>query len=476
MPTGKQLQEMVRQGRFPEVRRHLARPGVTAVDPDVQRARAALAYWEGRFDDAAGIYRALLETHDDPADAAALGRSLYQAGRFREAVEGYRAWAGRWPERAIFLLGLGDSLDAVGETEEARLALRQAVEIDRDSGSAWYRLTALGDYNWLHGRRERLLAPANPDRNLPDRYAKEFAAGRYLEKQGRWDEAFRRLSRGNELRRGGQQYDFRRKIDAARLVMDDWAAQDWSEAPPAHESRAPIFVVGMPRSGTSMVEQILDSHPEVRGIGESNALSQEIAGTLRGSREPISKLDWRPAAKRYLERVAPLAGDARRFVDKMVFNFNTIGFIRCMFPNASIIHCRRDPLDTCISSFRTNFDRRELSYNLTELGWFFGYYEGMMDFWQERFPDAIIEVSYERLVHDPRRRIAGLLEALGLPWSEHCLEFHKNPRRVRTASKYQVREPVHTASIGRAEPYRGHLAPLEKAIEQARGWMRPEAG
>jgi tetratricopeptide (TPR) repeat protein len=467
---------MVRQGRLPEVRRHLARPGVTTADPEVKRATAALAYREGRFDEAAELYRALLEAHDDPADAVALGRSLFQAGQFGVAAEAYRVWARRWPGSAIFLCGLGDCLDAIGEVEEARRALREAVEIDRDSGGAWYRLTALGDYNWLHGRRQRLLAPANPERNLPDRYAKEFAAGRYLEKQGQWDEAFRRLSRGNELRRNEQQYDFRRKIDVARLVMEDWEGQDWAEAPPAHESRAPIFVVGMPRSGTSLVEQILDSHPEVRGISESSALRQEIARTLRGSREPISKLDWRPAANRYLERVGPLVGDARRFVDKMVFNFNSIGFIRHMFPNACIIHCRRDPLDTCISCFRTNFDRPELSYNLTELGWFFGYYEGMMAFWQEHFPDAIIEVNYEQLVHDPRRRIARLLEALGLPWSERCLEFHKNPRQVWTASKYQVQEPVHTTSIGRAEPYRGHLAPLEEAIEEARGWMRRDAG
>lgn len=475
MPTGKQLEEMVRQGRLPEVRRHLARPGVPARDPDVQRAGAALALREGRFDDAARIYRALLEAHDDPADAEALGWVLLQAGRYEDAAESYRAWAGRWPERAIFLSGLADSLDALGEVEEARGALRRAVETDPDSGGAWYRLTTLGDYDWLHDRSKRLLEPAAPDRSLPDRYAKEFAAGCYLEKQGRWDEAFQRLSRGNELRRGARQHDFRRKIDAARRVMDDWEAQDWSGALPGHDSGAPIFVVGMPRSGTSLVEQILDSHPGVRGIGESGVLQQEIARTLQSSRQPVARLDWRPAAERYLERVRPLAGDAERFVDKMMFNFNTIGFIRRMFPYARIIHCRRDPLDTCISCFRTNFASQELSYNLTELGWFYGYYEGMMAFWQEQFPDALIEVSYERLVADPDRRIRRLLEDLDLPWSEACLGFHRNPRQVRTASKYQVRQPAHTASIGRAAPYRAYLGPLEEAIEQARGWMRREA-
>lgn len=472
MPTGKQLQEMVRQGRRSEARQFLSRSGAPASDPEFERARAALAASEGRIDDAVQIYDALLDSHDDPADAESLGGLLLQAGRHEEAISRYRAWVARWPGRSIFLCGLGDCLESVGDVEEARLVLRRAAEIDSDCGGAWYRLTMLGDYDWLHGQRDRLLKPADQARNLPNRYTKEFAAGRYLEKLGEWDDAFQRLSQGNELRRGSQQYNFRKKIDAARLVMQDWSAQDWTRALPGHESDAPVFVIGMPRSGTSLVEQILDSHPEVRGIGESGALQQEIAGTLRSSREPVSRLDWREAASRYLERVSSEAGAASRFVDKMIFNFNTIGFIRRMFPNASILHCRRDPFDTCISCFRTCFASPEMSYNLRELGWFFGYYEGMMGFWQTQFPDGVIQVNYEQLVNDPHGQIGRLLEELSLPWSESCLEFHRNRRLVKTASMYQVRRPAYTASIGRAEPYRKHLGPLHEGIDEARGWMR----
>lgn len=472
MSTGKQLQEMVQQGRLSEVRQYLSRSVAPASDPEFERARAALATREHRFDDAVQIYDALLDSHNDPADAESLGGLLLQAGRREEAISRYRAWVGQWPGRSIFLCGLGDSLESVGNVEEARLVLRRATEIDSDCGGAWYRLTMLGDYDWLHGQRDRLLEPADQARNLPDRYTKEFAAGRYLEKLGKWDDAFQRLSHGNELRRGSQQYNFRKKIDAARLVMRDWGAQDWTRALPGHESNAPVFVIGMPRSGTSLVEQILDSHPEVRGIGESGVLQQEIARTMRNSREPVSRLDWRATAIRYLERVRSEVGTASWFVDKMVFNFNTIGFIRRMFPNASILHCRRDPFDTCISCFRTCFASLAMSYNLRELGWFFGYYEGMMDFWQTQFPNGIIEVNYEQLVNDPHEQIGRLLEDLSLPWSENCLEFHRNRRMVKTASMYQVRQPTYTASIGRAEPYRQHLGPLYEGIDEARGWMR----
>lgn len=466
---------MLRQGRLPEVRRHLAQSGRSTSDPGMRRARADLAWMERRFDDAAEHYRALLDSRGNPADAKALGRLLLQSERGEEAAAYYRDWCERWPGDPDFLCGMGDSLESVGDIEGAKSALRRAVTIDVDCGGAWYRLTILGDFDWLHDQHERLLTPAQANRDQLSRYMKEFAAGLYLENQERWEEAFERLTSGNELRRGAHQQDFRRKINAARLVMQDWRAQDWTRAMPGHESDAPIFVVGMPRSGTSLVEQILDSHPQVRGIGESAALQQETARTLMSSRKPIARLDWHAAASRYLDRVASIAGGSERFVDKMVFNFNTVGYIRRMFPNACIVHCRRDPIDTCVSCFRTCFDNRAMSYNLQELGWFFGYYEGLMDFWQEQYPNAVIEMEYEALVREPHREISRLLKSLDLPWSDRCLEFHENSRVVKTASIYQVRRPIYTTAVGRAKPYRRYLGPLLDGLEQAREWMRQDA-
>lgn len=476
MQAARHFFDLVQQNRFTEARQLLAQADEGLGDePMVRRGRALMAYREGDPGQAIAIYRGLLEAHGDPVDAEALGGLLLRTQRFEEARAAYEDWARRWPDRRELLSGYVDSLEAVGDPDTARVKLRRIVELDPSAGRAWYRLTMLGDYEWIHERREALLTADKETRDRSDRYAREFAAARYLETQGEWDEAFRRMQRANELRRSEGTLNIRKKISAAQTVMKDWSAQDWDSAAPGHGSRAPIFIVGMPRSGTSLVEQILDSHPDVEGIGERPFMQQEIARTLRGSNLPVARLDWVSAGECYLQRVREAVGDMDRFADKMFFNFNTVGFIRRIFPNARIVHCRRDPLDTCIACFRTNFNALDLSYNLRELGWFYGYYEGMMDFWDQQFGESITEVKYERLVSEPRQQIAGLLDALDLPWSESCLRFHENPRVLRTASIYQIKRPVYTSAVGRAEHYRRHLRPLEKAIEEAKGWMRPPA-
>lgn len=477
MSSADRLVHLVQQNRLAEARQYLERADDSlAGNPKVERARAILAYREGRIEDAIRIMRQLLDEYPGPDEATILGWLFTQAERFEEASEQYRCFLREWPDHASLWSGFANNLEYLGETEEALHAWRRAVDLDPDAGVAWFRLTMLNDYAWLHDRREQLLAPVSVDRELNDRYGGEFAAGRYLEHCGEWDEAFRRLQRANELRRKAGGLNIRKKIAAAQTVMADWVAQDWTTALPGEPSPAPIFIVGMPRSGTSLLEQILDSHPDVQGIGEQPYLAQEVTRTLKSSREPVARLDWREAGRRYLERVRQMAGDAPRFTDKMMHNFNSVGFIRCMFPNARVIYCRRDVLDNCMSCYRANFNTLTLSYNLQELGWFYGYHEGMMEFWRAQFPDAVIEVQYESMVNEPREQVERLLNALDLPWAESCMKFHENPRVVRTASVHQVRQRIYTSSIGRAEPYRRHLEPLLEAVDQARDWMRPPVG
>lgn len=476
MEAARHFCNLVEQNRLTEAKRFLAQTDEdVSEDPRVRRARAVMAWREGDPDEAIDIYRSLVDAHADPADAEALGGLLLRTGRFDEAAAAYRGWTRRWPERREFQGGYADSLESAGDKEAAKAVLRRIVDREPGAGRAWYRLSMMGDYDWIHERRRQLLAEDDGTGDLADRCAREFAAARYLETRGEWDEAFRRLQQANELRRTVGTLNIRKRISAAVTVMRDWTAQDWDAAAPGHPSGAPIFIVGMPRSGTSLLEQILDSHPEVEGIGERPYMQQEIARTLRESRLPVARLDWAAAGERYLERVREVAGEVGRFADKMFFNFNTVGFIRRIFPNAHIVYCRRNPLDTCIACFRTDFNSLELSYDLRELGWFYGYCEGMMTFWRQQFGGSITEVRYEDLVAEPRERIAELLESLGLPWSEQCLKFHENPRVLRTASIYQIRRPVYTDAVGRARHYRHHLRPLEEAIEEARGWMRPPA-
>lgn len=474
MQAADQFCELVRRNRTEEARRFLARAGeAVARVPKVRRALASLAYGEGDVDRAVGIYRDLLETSGHPGDAEALGWLLLQAGRHEEARQAYREWTRRWPGEHRFWAAYADSLEALGERDAARDALRRAVELEPAAGRAWYALTRLGDYEWIHERRAPLLDGGGATGDPGSDYSREFAAARYLESRGEWREAFDRLVRANEMRRRGGGMDTRRMIAAARALMRDWRAQDWRSAAPGHDSGAPIFIVGMPRSGTTLVEQILDSHPDVTAIGERPFLQREIATTLGGAAGPMARIDWAGAGERYLRRAREHAGEADRFTDKTIMNFNTVGFIHRMFPKARVVHCRRDPLDTCVSCLRTRFDDPNLSFGLSELGWFYGYYEGFMDFWGEEVGDAITELRYEDLVREPRERIAALLAALDLPWSEECLRFHDNARVARTASIHQVSRPIYTGAVGRAAPYRERLGPLEEAMGQAREAMHP---
>lgn len=477
MPTAKQVQSLVRKGRLKEARRCLAQmDAATARKPATRRARAMLAMQERRYSEAATLYQSLLSgSRPDRRDAEGLGFALLNLERFEQAREHYLRSLEQWPEAPELLRGLADSHSALGETEDARDALRRAVTLDQASGGAWYGLTMLGDYGWLHEHRESLLDAHKLARTPSDQYSAHFAAGRYLEKQGEYDAAFERFRLANELRRQWGALHIERKIAAAQTVMADWDTQDWSSTPPGSESAAPIFIIGMPRSGSSLVEQILDSHPDVAGVGEASYLQQEIGRTLRASNAPVSRLDWADAAQRYLTRVLPTIGKTARFTDKMLFNFNTVGFIRLMFPNARIVHCRRDPMDTCIACFRTDFRHLFLSYTLRELGQFYGYYEGMMDYWRDRFGKAIVDIRYEDLINDPKGEVERLLSELDLPWSDDCLAFHENPRIVSTASMQQVRQPLYRSAVGRAEPYRKHLGPLLEGMEDARRRMRPKA-
>lgn len=477
MAKAKRLYKLVTQGRVGEARQYLSEMEPdTAREPAAVRARAILAEQEGNFAEAASLFDSLVGDRAELSDVEALGTVMLRQERYREALELFRNWREEWPDAPGIWCGIGDSHAALGDRSEATEALRRAVELDPGRGGAWYGLTMLGDYEWMHGHRDRLLEGHDPSRDPRDQYSIEFAAARYLEHRGEYDSAFEWLVRANTLRRRWGTLNIDRKIDAAALVMRDWDSQDWSRAAPGHSSDEPIFIIGMPRSGTSLVEQILASHPDVRGIGEKPYLQQEISRTLQQSREPVSKLDWRDAAQRYLDRVAKLPGEAPRFTDKMMFNFNMVGFILRMFPNARLVHCTRDPLDTCIACFRTSFAFLSLSYTLRELGWFYGYYEGMMDFWKQRFGDAVLDVPYEELVSDPESRVGRLLEGIGLRWSDECMRFHRNPRVVRTASMQQVRHGFYTSAVGRAAVYAKHLEPLAKAIDEARARMRPSAG
>ncbi|RMF03660.1 MAG: sulfotransferase, partial [Alphaproteobacteria bacterium] len=235
---------------------------------------------------------------------------------------------------------------------------------------------------------------------------------------------------------------------------------------------APIFILGMPRSGTTLVEQMIASHPAVTGAGELEDLprliQREVSLTSAELPDGLAELDREALeriARAYQERINGLAGDKPHVTDKTPHNFLNVGLIRAILPSARIIHVRRDPMDTCFSIYATYFSAPHYyAWDLEELGAYYREYQGLMDHWRSVDPDAMCEVDYEKLIADPEGEITRLLEWCGLEFSENCLAYDKNARPVRTASAAQVRRPLYTSSVKRWRHFAEHLQPLEKAL------------
>lgn len=303
--------------------------------------------------------------------------------------------------------------------------------------------------------------------------AARFVLGGMREAQGRFDEAFRLYKDANDSALARFDRDAtRRFIDSLIDVYNAWRAPTYARGDPTD---VPIFIVGMPRSGTSLVEQILASHPEVFAAGELSDL--EITSQRACRRlgiQPTPYPSYMPTLTReqvlemgrpYLDRIRATAPGAKRHTDKMPHNFRHVGMIWQLFPNARVIHCRRDPIDTCLSCYSISFNAsHSYSNSLEGLAFMYGEYRRLMQHWRTSLPLNLLEVVYEDLVHSPEEWSRKVVDFAGLPWNEKCLDFHKTKRAVLTASVDQVRRPVYDSSIGRWQKFETHLKPLIDAM------------
>jgi len=396
---------------------------------------------------------------------------------FREAVRLNPAYA---PARN----NLGYALHAQGRAEEAVAEFRETLRFAPNDSQAIYllsELAAVGAYRFPAEEVQRIREIAGrQDLPIDDLCRLNFALAQLLDKSGAYDDAFAHCRRANELRqeidrRCGQVYDpegQRRVVD--RLIAAFTPAWFERVRPFGSDSELPVFVVGMMRSGTSLAEQILASHPRVHGAGELRDVGRTVSslpqrlGATEDYPECIQRLDQGTApalAEGHLQRLRQLGGEAARVVDKMPFNFLHLGLIAALFPRARVVHCRRDPLDTCLSCYFQNFvEPQAFTPDLAHLGHYYREYERLMAHWARVLPLPVFELRYEELTADQEAVSRRLLDFCGLDWDERCLRFNETQRTVLTPSALQVRRPLYRTSVGRWKRYERHLKPLLDAL------------
>jgi len=440
----------------------------------------------GRLEEAIRAYRKALRLEPDEADACNnLANALKDAGRLDEALSLYdRAIGLRRPGRDRALANKALLLMEMGALSGAREAVREALADNPDCVPAWHIQALLKTFEpddpdlqtleRLLGRADALGMP------VESRIRLNIALGKAWLDAGDDERAFACLEEGNRLKRSTVRYDARlagERITAVANTFSMELLQRFAGTGAGHPSEAPVFVMGMPRSGTTLVEQILASHPEVHGAGELQVLRQLVPGLSTLEPDPCPPLypallarcspaDLARMGQEYVARVCDPYPDKRRVIDKMPVNFLYAGLIHLVLPNARIIHCRRDPVDTCLSCYMRTFTGDvSFAYDLYELGHYYRHYSALMDHWRALLPPrCYLEVRYEDIVEDLEREARRMVEFCGLSWDAACLRFHQNERPVHTASATEVRRPIYRTSVGRWRPYARHLAPLVAAL------------
>jgi len=442
---------------------------------------------QGKLDEAAAKYEQALALRSDFADAFNnLGVVLREQGQLEQAVARFEQAVVLRPDFAAALNNLGNALKQQGDFEQALACYDRTLALGQDYTETHYHRSDLktfrsGDADLA--AMESLVADAG---RLPadKRLHVHFALGKALEDVGDYPRAFEHLLQGNALKRREVEYlgeAYRRTFRLAAEAFNAGLLARFERV--GDPSPAPIFVLGMPRSGSTLVEQILASHPQVHAAGELTHLDRVVKAVSRVDGQPapisacIDRFDadsLRRLGEAYLASLPTPPGGKQRITDKSPGNFLHVGLIRLILPNARIIHTMRDPVETCVSCFSRLFPTGQaFSYDLAELGRYYTWYHELMAHWRSVLPaGAMLDVKYEEVVDNLEQQARRLIEFCGLPWDDRCLSFHKHRRPIATASNVQVRQPLYRSSLARWRRYEPYLEPLLGELEP----IRTEAG
>jgi tetratricopeptide (TPR) repeat protein len=442
---------------------------------------------QDKTDEAADANQRALALNPDNHDAVNLaGRIAFDRGDLAGALGHYRLALALKPDLADAYNNMGNVLKELGRLREAQDAYLAAVGLDPGIPGVYVNLAdskkfAAGD---PHLAAMEALAAKTDGLSKTDRLQLDFALGKAYADLKDYRRSFTHLLAGNAAKRAAIVYD-----EAATLALFDKIEAVFTrdliarKSGSGDSSRLPIFVIGMPRSGTTLIEQIIASHPMVHGAGELGTFNDVILGMRGPDGNSIPYPGFVPAldasalrqiGARYVAAVCKLAPSGERVTDKMPSNYYFAGLIHLALPNAKIIHSVRNPVDTCISCFSKLFtDEQSHTYDLGELGRYYKRYERLMAHWHSVLPaQSILDVQYEDVVSDLEAQARRIIAYCGLPWDERCLSFHETDRPVRTASATQVRQPIYDSAVGRWRVYEGELGPLLCAL----GLAEPVAG
>ena len=434
------------------------------------RQRGALGDAEAAFE------QAVARRNDSPVLLNALGLVQFAQSRVDEALINFEKARALDDKLPMSLNHIGMAYSALGNKAEAERHFERALSADPDFGDAYRNLAELprddATTRALIYTIERRMASEEP--TAVQRTDMQFACGKLYDDVGEFDRAFAAFKAANDARRAEVKFDAAaqgRFIDAIMTVFD----RNFFTAAEAFgvSSETPVFIFGMPRSGTSLVEQIVASHRAVYGAGELTffpehlptlgtrlASDKSFPACIAGRMQEIAEL-----APMYLDLLRRRGGDAARVTDKMPYNFLYLGIIRALFPRARLVHCRRHAMASCFSIYTRNLaGNHPYSYDLEDLGAAYRGYERLMAHWRAVLPEPLIEVDYETLVRDPASSTRHLIDALELEWDAACLDFHRTDRAVTTASQWQVRQPIYAVACEHWRHYDAYLGSLREAL------------
>ena len=425
------------------------------------------------------IERLLAEEPEHPGYRNLKAVVLCRIGDYEPAIDLYADLLAQYPRNPKVWMSYGHALKTAGHGQRAIDAYRRSLALEPSFGEVWWSLANLKTFRFgaddLAAMRAQL---ARADLSEDDRLHLEFAVGKALEDAGEYESSFRHYAQGNAIRRSQLHYSADDTSERVRHIRQRYTGEFFTaRAGAGSPARDPIFIVGLPRAGSTLIEQILSSHSQVEGTMELPEVTS-ITRMLRGQGDADSTMPYhavlagldadalRALGERYLahtriqrKTAAPL------FIDKMPNNFMHIGLIHLMLPNATIIDARRHPLACCFSGFKQHFARgQSFSYSLDDMGRYYRDYVALMAHFDAVLPGRVHRVFYERMVEDTEGEVRRLLDHCGLPFEESCLRFFENARPVRTASSEQVRQPIYREGVDHWQHYAPWLATLEQAL------------